>query len=401
MSICDKNNPPERSDEELKLSRQERERVESIIRNGTLGSSSPTAEIPADDTADDPPAVPAVVRGDINEFNRLSNIENSINKVSGGNAVKGNKLPAIAKQVRDDGVTASVDEILKVAQMQNAILTTALGSGSYNLRFRNPRNKSDCSKNINDLIIAQLKKIIMKLIRDSDDDPDQLMFLLDVIEGLSLEISNIFKLIEKAKGKSLADLLILAKNAGFLDRIGIIQNITKKFGGVVGLNSILANLERFDVCNMSDSSSSGNLLPKPSKVNPKPAPPHPDPGPLITTNLRSQAQTAAFIDHKDTAGDLINGAYNSTDLKDDPSYGSMLTSLNALYYGFKNEVSVKGTSQFQVKADREIERIIENKRDEWSGDILNEFKARAESITTHVIADASILGQDYARRTFA
>jgi hypothetical protein len=54
-----------------------------------------------------------------------------------------------------------------------------------------------------------------------------------------------------------------------------------------------------------------------------------------------------------------------------------------------------------VKADREIETIVENKRDEWSGDILNEFKARAESVTAHVIADESILGQDYARRTFA
>ena len=110
------------------------------------------------------------------------------------------------------------------------------------------------------------------------------------------------------------------------------------------------------------------------------------------------AITAKFIDHKDTAGDLIEGVYNNTDLKDDPSYGSLLTSLNTHYYAFKNEVSVNGTLGFEEKADREIERIIDIQRDEWSGDILNEFKARAESIRDLVIADAAILQEDYARR---
>lgn len=387
MSICDKNNPPERSDEELNLSRQERARIESIIRSENLDSPGG-------------PEVPADVRRDINEFNRLSNIENSINKVSGGEAVKGKKLPAIERQLRFDGVVANVDEIIKVAQMQNAILATTLGP-SYNLSFRSPRTKSDCSKNINDLIIEAIKKIIMKLIRESGDDPDPLMALLDSLSALSSQISNIFELIEKAQSGSLADLLILAKNSGLLDRVGIIQDITKKFGGKVGnLNSILANIQNFDVCNMPDFSSFGNLLTQPSNVNPEPAPPHPDPGPLITIDSRSQALTAEFIDHKDAAGDLINGSYSSTDLKDDPSYGSLLTSLNTLYYGFKNEVSVNGTSGFQAKADKEIERTLDSKRDEWSGNILNEFKARAESVRDLVMEDASILQQDYARRNF-
>jgi len=383
MSICDKNNPPEKSDKELDLTRQERERVESIVRNESLDSPPPTPEIPA------------TVRSDTNEFNRLSNIDNSINKVTDGKELKASKRREVEKQVEFDGVAVDIDELIRIANIQNAVLIAT--SGQSNISFRNPRNKSDCSKNINDLLISQLKQIIMNLIRDSDD-ADEILALLDSIEKLEGEISKIFQSIEKAKGKSLLELLTQAKNAGFLQRIGIIQDIQDKFGGVGNLTAILANLESFDVCNALDFNSSGFSLPRSSKINPKPAPPHPDPGPLITTNPSTVAITAKFIDHKDTAGDLIEGVYNSTDLKDDPSYGSLLTSLNTLYYGFKNEVTVNGTLGFEEKADREIERIIEVQRDEWSGDILNEFKARAESVRDLVIADAAILQEDYARR---
>lgn len=384
MSICDKNNPPEKSDKELDLTRQERERVESIVRNESLDSPPPTPEIPA------------TVRSDTNEFNRLSNIDNSINKVTDGKELKASKRREVEQQVQIDGINVSIDEIIRIAQIKNTVRSAT--SGSSGISFRNPRNKSDCSKNINDLLISQLKQIIMNLIRGADD-ADEILALLDSIERLEEEISKIFQSIEKAKGKSLLELLIQAKNAGFLQRVGIIQDIQDKFGGSIGnLTAILANLEGFDACNALDFNSSGFSLPRSSKINPKPAPPHPDPGPLITTNPSTVAITAKFIDHKDTAGDLIEGVYNSTDLKDDPSYGSLLTSLNTLYYGFKNEVSVNGTLGFEEKADREIERIIEVQRDEWSGDILNEFKARAESVRDLVIADAAILQEDYARR---
>lgn len=386
MSICDKNNPPERSDKEIELSRQERERVESIVRNETLDSPAPTPEILA------------TVRRDTNEFNRLSNIDNAINKVTAGKELKGSKLREVEKQVEFDGVAVDIDELIRIANIQNAVLIAT--SGQSNISFRNPSNKSDCSKNINDLLIEQLKKIIMDLIRDSDD-ADQLLGLLDTLRTLELEISNIFKLIEKAQDASLADMLILAKNAGFLDRIGIINDINAKFGGVISnLNSILANLESFDVCNMLDFSGFGSLLPAPLKIDPEDAPPHPDPGPLITINSNTARSIGNYIDHKDVAGDLIEGVYNSNTakLKDDPSYGSLLTALNSLYYGFKTEIILSGTNGFSEKADIEIERLLKMHRQEWSGDILNEFKLRAETLRDHVLADADIIQEDYARR---
>ena len=386
MSICDKNNPPEKSDKELDLTRQERERVESIVRNESLDSPPPTPEIPA------------TVRSDTNEFNRLSNIDNSINKVTDGKELKASKRREVEKQVEFDGEAVDIDELIRIAQIKNTVLIAT--SGQSNISFRNPRNKSDCSKNINDLLIAQLKKIIMNLIRNADS-AEQMLASLEALRTLKLEISKIFQLIEKVKGESLLELLTLAKNAGFLQRVGIIQDIQSKFGGSIGnLNAILANLESFDVCNALDFNSSGFPLPRSSKINPEPAPPHPDPGPLITTNPSTVAITAKFIDHKDTAGDLIEGVYNNTDLKDDPSYGSLLTSLNSLYYGFKNEISIKGTEGFQEKADIEIERLLKNNREEWSGDILNEFKARAESLRDHVLADADIIQADYSRRNY-
>ena len=105
MSICDKNNPPEKSDKELDLTRQERERVESIVRNESLDSPPPTPEIPA------------TVRGDTNEFNRLSNIDNSINKVTDGKELKASKRREVEKQVEFDGVAVDIDELIKIANI--------------------------------------------------------------------------------------------------------------------------------------------------------------------------------------------------------------------------------------------------------------------------------------------
>ena len=385
MSICDKNNPPERSDKELDLARQEQERIESLITGETLGEEAPV------------PVIPAAVQTDTNEFNRLSNIQNSINKISGGKELSVNKISAVERQVQFDGVAVDIDELIRIANIQNTVLNVT--SGASNISFRNPSSKSDCDKNINDLLISQLKKIIMNLIRDADN-ADQLVAINNSLRSLELEISNIFAIIEKAQGKSFLELMVLAKNAGFLERIGIIRDISKKFSGVVSnLNGILANIESFDVCNAFDYNTAGSLLPKALKIDPEPAPAHPDPCKGAIINSDAQELTAAMIDHRLRAGDLINGVYTNADLTEDESYGSMLTSLNSLYYGYKTEVIVEGTDEFREKADVEIQRLINNNRNEWSGDILNEFKKRATLLSNLVVNDADIIQNDHIRNS--
>lgn len=381
MSICDKNKPPERSSEELELAQQERERVESIIRNETLDDPTTTE-------------IPETVRGDTNQFNKLANIEKAIDKISGGKELKVSKIADVEKQVQADGVIADTDEIIRIAEIKNAILLATSGSSNVIFRNQNPSNKSDCAKKIEDLLLQELKKLIMKLIREADG-PKALVELAPVLKALSGQMDGIFKLVDQVKNASLGDLLILAKNAGLLDRIGIIQDITKKFGGVISnLNSILAVLDKFDVCNMLDFNIFGGILPQPLKINPDPSPFYPDPGQLITRNPDAERLSAGLIHHRMTAGDFINGSYSGTNLKNDPSNGSLKTALSALYYGFKNEVSKNGTSGFAEKADKEIQRVINSKRDEWDGLVLNEFSKRGGLLRDLVIEDADLLQED-------
>ena len=381
MSICDKNNPPERSDKEIELSRLERDKAESIIREEDLNAT----ETPAVE-------VEAVVAEDQNEFNKLARIQTSIDAVTTGENEF--NIPEIQKQVESDGLTVDVDQLIKIANIQNVAFNTT-GEG---VNFKRLNNRSDCGKSIDKLLTQQLKKMIMKIIRNSNS-ADEILAALASIPKLEFEIGNIFALARDAKNKSLAELLIDARNAGLLERVDIIKTIREKFGPVVSnLNNIIANIDSFDVCNMLDVTDGGIDLPTLLRVGPPAAARHPDPGELIRINTNRQKTKADFIDHTGRAGDLINGVYSSNDLESDPSYGSMLTALNSFYYGVKSEVITNGTEGTEEKTEREIQRVVDSRRDEWSGDILNEFRERGTNVSNLLIADASVLQADASLR---
>jgi len=381
MSICDKNNPPERSDKEIELSRLERDKAESIIREEDLNAT----ETPAVE-------VEAVVAEDQNEFNKLARIQTSIDAVTTGENEF--NIPEIQKQVESDGLTVDVDQLIKIANIQNVAFNTT-GEG---VNFKRLNNRSDCGKSIDKLLTQQLKKMIMKIIRNSNS-ADEILAALASIPKLEFEIGNIFDLARDAKNKSLAELLIDARNAGLLERVDIIKTIREKFGPVVSnLNNIIANIDSFDICNMLDVTDGGIDLPTLLRVGPRAAARHPDPGDLIRINTNRQKTKADFIDHTSRAGDLINGVYSSNDLESDPSYGSMLTALNSFYYGVKSEVITNGTEGVEEKTEREIQRVVDARRDEWSGDILNEFRERSTNVSNLLIADASVLQADAALR---
>jgi len=381
MSICDKNNPPERSDKEIELSRLERDKAESIIREEDLNAT----ETPAVE-------VEAVVTEDQNEFNKLARIQTSIDAVTTGENEF--NIPEIQKQVESDGLTVDVDQLIRIANIQNVAFNTT-GEG---VNFKRLNNRSDCGKSIDKLLIQQLKKMIMKIIRNSNS-ADEILAALASIPKLEFEIGNIFALAKDAKNKSLAELLIDARNVGLLERVDIIKTIREKFGPVVSnLNNIIANIDSFDICNMLDVTDGGIDLPTLLRVGPRAAARHPDPGDLIRINTNRQKTKADFIDHTSRAGDLINGVYSSNDLESDPSYGSMLTALNSFYYGVKSEVITNGTEGVEEKTEREIQRVVDARRDEWSGDILNEFRERSTNVSNLLIADASVLQADAALR---
>lgn len=309
----------------------------------------------------------------------LTSGENNLGKLS---------LDQLEKHFKGS-VTDSLD-IRKIANVAN-VVRNATGA---NLNLGGIANIADCVKNLDDLLIEKVKQEVMNKILETDT-AQEIVEKLGEISAIAKEGGNLLRQADEIKEKSLAELLVDAKNAGLLDKVKIIKDINDKFGGVVdNLNDIISKLNSFNPCNMLNVSGGGTTLPPPLQIGPRAAPAHPDPGPVIIFNKIIEKTKGDFMDHTNRAGDLIEGIYSETDLESDPSYGSMLTALNSFYYGVKSEAITGGESELKEKSEMEIQRIVDSKRDEWSGDLLNEFKERATNVSNLIVADVSVLQAD-------
>lgn len=325
----------------------------------------------------------------------MSGLEDGIKIIQGINTLTSgeNNLGKLGLGQLEDQLGGSVTDSLdirKVANIQN-VFRNVTGA---NLNLGGIANIADCVKNLDDLLIEKVKQEVMGEILETDT-AQEIVEKLGEISAIAKEGVKILQLINELKEKTLAELLVDAKNAGLLDKIKIIKDINDKFGGVVNnLNDIIANLNSFNPCNMLNISGGGTTLPPPLQIGPRAAPAHPDPGPVIVFNGTREKIKGDFMFHTHRAGDLIEGIYSETDLESDPSYGSMQTALNSFYYGVKGEAITHGETELKEKSEREVQRIIDSKREEWSGDILNEFKERATNVSNLIVADVSVLQAD-------
>lgn len=267
----------------------------------------------------------------------------------------------------------------KVANILN-VVRNATGT---NLNLGGIGNIADCVKNLDDLLIEKLKQEVISKILETDT-AQEIVEKLKEISPIAKEGGNLLRKAAELKEKSLAELLVDAKNAGLIDKVKIIKDINDKFGGVVNnLNGIISNLASFDICGMTNFKN-GSALPPSAKVSTEtPIPLKPFES-LLRFNKQEREINSNYKVHTYNAGRIISEKSN---LELTPPNQSMLTALQNFYYRMKDSV----IRNSPVDINGEIERIISSKRDEWPGETLDEFKRRATLVSDQLISDVGIL----------
>ena len=315
------------------------------------------------------------------DFDILVKIQRAIDTLTSGE----NNLGKLGLGQLEDQVGGSVTnslDISKVANIQNKVRNIT----GANLNLGGIANIADCVKNLDDLLIERVKQEVMGKILETET-AQEIVEKLGDISAIAKEGGNLLRKVAELKEKSLAELLVDAKNAGLLDKVKIIKDINDKFGDVVdNLNDIIANINSFDICSMTNYKT-GVALPPASKVSTEtPIPLKPFES-LLRFNQQEREINSEYKIHTYNAGKIIS---EKADLAPTPENQAMLTTLQGFYYRMKDViVGLSGGSS--ASASNEIERIISTKRDEWPGATLDEFRRRASLVTNQITRDAGVL----------
>ena len=311
------------------------------------------------------------------DLDKLVQVQRAIDTLTSGE----NNLAKLGVSSIEDQVGSVSDDldISEIANIQNIVRNTT----GANLDLGGIFNAADCLKNIDDLLIERVKQKTMDMILETETAQEMVQRIGD-ISDIAKQGGNIMRKANELKEKSLAELVVDARNAGLLDRIGIIKKINDQFGGVVdNLNDVIANLNSFDICGMTNYKS-GVALPPASKVsNEAPLPLKPF-EPLLRFNQQEREINSDYKIHTYNAGKIISEKGN-LDLT--PSNQSMLTALQSFYYRMKDS-AIRNSD---ADPAGEIERIISSKRDEWPGETLDEFRRRASLVANQIGSDIGVL----------
>ena len=314
------------------------------------------------------------------DLDKLVQVQRAIDTLtSGENNLAKLGVSSIEEQV---GSVSDDLDISEIANIQNIVRNTT----GANLDLGGIFNAADCLKNIDDLLIERVKQKTMDMILETETAQEMVQRIGD-ISDIAKQGGNIMRKANELKEKSLAELVVDARNAGLLDRIGIIKKINDQFGGVVGnLNDIVSNIGGFDICGMTNYKS-GVALPPSANVNTEVPIPLPEFEPLMTIDQEAIDTQDRFNDHTFR----IKSAIGIEGLDETPSNRSMMVALQDFYYSGQRKAYAGLDGDFVGSMEREIQSTLDAKRDEWTGEALNEYKTRARTVIDTIQTDAQVL----------
>lgn len=210
-----------------------------------------------------------------------------------------------ALQSNDPITELQVDKLIKEANISSALPEAELiriGKtqadisqvlGGETLDFGTVTRLSDCIKNIDDVIIDRLKRKLTSLLLQNNTASSAIGAASSIMNLVNL-VNSYITFINELKDKSFLELLILAKNAGLLERIELFRQIQEKYGNVISnLNNILDNIDSLNICNMIGLG--GGPIPSGVKQNMKPEA-LPDFGTIVEVNNDSIEKKQKYED---------------------------------------------------------------------------------------------------------
>lgn len=317
----------------------------------------------------------------MSDLDKLVEVQRAIDTLTSGE----NNLAKLGVSSIEDQVGSVSDDldVSQIANIQNVVRNTT----GANLNLGGIFNAADCLKNIDDLLIERVKQKTMDMILETET-AQEMVQRIGNISDIAKQGGNIMRKANQLKEKSLAELLVDAKNAGLLDKVKIIKDINDKFGGVVnGLNDIISNLGSFDICNMTNFNQSGSALPPSAKVNTEQPIPLPTFEPLMTIDQEAIDTQDRFNDHTFRIKSIIG----REDLDQTPASRSMMVALQDFYYLGQNKAYSGLQNDFADVMEQELQRTLTTKQDEWPAETLNEYKTRSLSVIEVIQTDAQDL----------
>jgi hypothetical protein len=176
----------------------------------------------------------------------LAKIQQALGALQSNNPIDELIADRLIKEADISSAINSAD-IIRIGKTQ-ADISQVLGGES--LDFGSITRLSDCIKNIDDIIIDRLTKKLTSLLLQNSTVSAALATATNVMAVINT-VNGYIAFVQSLLDKSFLELLILAKDAGLLERSELFRQIQEKYGSTINnLNEILANIDNLNICTM-------------------------------------------------------------------------------------------------------------------------------------------------------
>jgi hypothetical protein len=176
----------------------------------------------------------------------LAKIQQALGSLQSNNPIDELTANKLLKEANISSAINSAD-LIRIGKTQSDI-SQVLGGES--LDFGSITRLSDCIKNIDDIIIDRLTKKLTSLLLQNSTVSAALATATNVMAVINT-VNGYIAFVQSLLDKSFLELLILAKDAGILERSEIFRQIQEKYGSTINnLNEILANIDNLNICTM-------------------------------------------------------------------------------------------------------------------------------------------------------
>lgn len=176
----------------------------------------------------------------------LAKIQQALGSLQSNNPIDELTANRLIDEAKIDSAINSAD-LIRIGKIQSDV-SQVLGGETIN--FGAVTRLSDCIKNIDDIIIDRLTRKLVTLLLTNTTVATALATVTSVINLIN-QVNGYIAFVQALLDKSLIELLILAKNAGILERSEIFRQIQEKYGSAISnINEILNSIDSLNICNM-------------------------------------------------------------------------------------------------------------------------------------------------------
>jgi hypothetical protein len=313
----------------------------------------------------------------------LAKIQQALGALQSNNPIDELTADRLLKEANISSAINSAD-LIRIGKTQSD-LSQVLGGETLN--FGAVTRLSDCIKNIDDIIIDRLTRKLTSLLLQNSTVASAIATATDVMAVINI-VNGYIAFAQSLLDKSFLELLILAKDAGILERSEIFRQIQEKYGSTINnLNEILANIDNLNICTMMGLGGG----PIPSGVKNMKPQALPDFGSLVKVDKAKLEKKQKYEDVLGRIGfeitnvidfvpNQIASALNSVN-RPSPAVNEALSHLQNFSRAVINRYGVASddeVTKLRALFNAEIDRKISEYSYEWSPETREFYKQKAQ-----------------------